>query len=623
MSSISAKPSPRQVFASQLANILTRAHISQVAFARRMARQLENDGHIPDQRRKNLAPRVHDWTAGVSLPARRWFPSLTSVVTELCKERGVSFSPGAFVSLWHMALAERSSVPVPKVRATQPPPVVRQAASLAPPLGRLPARVHGQDQIIEDLCDLLVRPDGRPHVVTGMGGCGKSTVALSVAARAVHAGKTVWWVAADASTLLESMLQIAFELGAPAAHLDDARAGRRSPADLLWSHLDRSGGTGWLLVLDGADSLEALATGRGKAADGAGWVRGGGAGLVLVTSRMRGRTAWGHLAARHAMSSLTPEAGAAVLLDLAPGAGSSASAQGLSARLGHLPLALVLAGRHLSSPFAVHGSFAAYTTALERNVSILDEQPTPAGLSILRTWEISLDELERQGHRASRLLLHLLAHFAPGTPLPVIVIELAADGLGLDSDQLRRTLQALHDMNLIEVHADPSPYGVGVTTHPLIAEVSRTQVQAAESRRVTATSIDVLTLALRHWDPHDGQHRPLLELLGAHAGALLRRLAPSRGDDLANGAVTPGLEPGRVLSAAGRIHEAAELVPVAAGLASRLDARSTVASYARQEAAHLYRLLAQIRILSEQSEDSDQTRLPPSGQVCLHAHQPP
>lgn len=47
-------------------------------------------------------------------------------------------------------------------------------------------QVRGRDHLIGILAGLAAVPDGRVHVLAGLGGCGKSTVALQVARRGVE-----------------------------------------------------------------------------------------------------------------------------------------------------------------------------------------------------------------------------------------------------------------------------------------------------------------------------------------------------------------------------------------------------------------------------------------------------
>lgn len=68
--------------------------------------------------------------------------------------------------------------------------------SVAAPLGRRdPDRpVRGRDELVARLCDPAAVAG--PVLLCGLGGCGKTTVAVEVAARLVGESVPVWWVSA-------------------------------------------------------------------------------------------------------------------------------------------------------------------------------------------------------------------------------------------------------------------------------------------------------------------------------------------------------------------------------------------------------------------------------------------
>jgi hypothetical protein len=291
---------------------------------------------------------------------------------------------------------------------------------LWPPLGRLPERVRGRDVLLERLTALAEKPDGRTHVLAGLGGTGKSTVALGVAERALEQGRMVWWVpGTDAALLSSALLGLAQALGADAAQVEPARAGRIDPCDVLWRVLEAH--PGWVLVIDNADDLRALSVGGRPVRDGNGWVRASRAGLVVVTSRDADPRHWGRKAELHPVGWLSDEDGGSVLLDLAPSAGTGGEAEELSARLGGLALALHHAGSQLSSPFASRRTFKGYREALEtgfpallRPSGDLDDREV-----VTSTWDVSLDLLADAGVPQARSLLGVLSWLAPAVPIPV------------------------------------------------------------------------------------------------------------------------------------------------------------------------------------------------------------
>jgi KaiC/GvpD/RAD55 family RecA-like ATPase len=82
------------------------------------------------------------------------------------------------------------------------------------PVGELPV-VRGRADVVTGLVDVAAPGTSRVRVVTGMGGCGKTTVALAAADLAHDRGWRVWWVSAvDPASLLAGMSAVAREAGA-------------------------------------------------------------------------------------------------------------------------------------------------------------------------------------------------------------------------------------------------------------------------------------------------------------------------------------------------------------------------------------------------------------------------
>ena len=139
------------------------------------------------------------------------------------------------------------------------------ALPVAAPLGRLPTEVRGRDGLLAELrrpLSRVPRQAGRTWVIAGMGGLGKSTVALAVARAARARGWRVWWVtAADTASLTGGMLEVLRELGAPDAVTVPVREGAPTAPGRAWEFLNgaHAAGRKWLLVFDGADNPAVLA----------------------------------------------------------------------------------------------------------------------------------------------------------------------------------------------------------------------------------------------------------------------------------------------------------------------------------------------------------------------------
>ncbi|MFB7470060.1 tetratricopeptide repeat protein [Kitasatospora sp. NPDC056184] len=380
------------------------------------------------------------------------------------------------------------------IRTSDP---VEQAVpvTVAPPLG-----LRDASRPLRGRGDVLARLEAAPAgdgllVLCGMGGCGKTALALELAARRTAAGCRVWWVEARNGPALEAALRaVARQVGAAPEELE-----RGDTADVLWSRLARLDAP-WLLVVDNADD-PALLDGPGALNAGTGWIRpAAGAGTVLVTTRESTPATWGPATRLHPLQPLTGDRlddAARILRDHAPAtAGTEAESHALADRLGGLPLALYLAGAYLTeatrtpAPFRAPGTpttYAAYRRAWEDGPQGLD----PAHV-LPRTWAMSLDLLEQRGHTHARRLLELIASFADAD-LPYTLL-LTPDRLAdagpladLDGPALWQHLTALAALGLVDL-PDAAPDTLPVLRmHPLVRDASRTSVGSAVAAGILTT----------------------------------------------------------------------------------------------------------------------------------------
>ena len=126
------------------------------------------------------------------------------------------------------------------------------AVSIAAPVGQrdesLPLR--GRDELLAELAG----PGPWVRVLHGLGGCGKTRLALEAAFRAQQSGLEVWWIsAAEAGVLAAGMRALGRRLG-----VSDADLGYGDAADVIWRRLAGKQDP-WLLVLDSADDPQVLA----------------------------------------------------------------------------------------------------------------------------------------------------------------------------------------------------------------------------------------------------------------------------------------------------------------------------------------------------------------------------
>lgn len=363
------------------------------------------------------------------------------------------------------------------------------AISLEPPFGlrddKLPIRGRGV------LLDELSNPDptARVHLVHGLGGCGKTRLALEVAHRAESDGIEAWWVAAtEASGFLAVMRSLGRRLGVTD---DELRHG--DAADVVWQRL-LTRAEQWLLVIDNADEPAILAGAGSSVGEGRGWVRRlptGSAGRVLITSRDGNAETWGGWCRRHRVGMLADDPAATMLADYSghhPSLGSDEDAKLLAARLGGLPLALKIAGSYLAQSASIPAAFAdPGTIATYRDYRAAIDATSPTGqltpdqaLALIgQTWDLTLGRLDARRLPEARRLLRLLACFADA-PIPYELLlhptTLAESNefAGVTGSRLWQALAALDDCGLIDLTRPAEPEDIAVLRlHPLVRDTSR------------------------------------------------------------------------------------------------------------------------------------------------------
>ncbi len=415
--------------------------------------------------------------------------------------------------------------------------------SLAPPFGLrgddLPIR--GRDELLTELTGSWAT--GSVRVLNGLGGCGKTRLALEVAFLAAQDGVEVWWVsAADETGFLSGMRSVGRRLGVSEPELEHGDA-----ADVIWRRLAVRREP-WLLVIDNADEPDLLAGVGPNVSDGRGWLRplgAGSVGSVIVTSRDGSRQSWGSWVERIKLGMLTEDWAAVMLADYAgpnPRFGTEEDAKALAARLGRLPLALKIVGSSLASSanvppaFADPGAISTYhdylnaldlgTAEVLRSRSTGELTQAETRVLIGRTWDLTLDQLEARQLPEARPLIRLLACLADA-PIPYELLlnpaELAKSRLfaGISGIRLWQVLGALSDVGLIDLtRAKDSASGIGVIRlHPLVRDTSRPDATSDDGPTLlamAATLLERATAAPEIGSPMDPPTWPIWRLLAPH-----------------------------------------------------------------------------------------------------------
>ncbi|MFD2350515.1 FxSxx-COOH system tetratricopeptide repeat protein [Nonomuraea ferruginea] len=257
------------------------------------------------------------------------------------------------------------------------------------------ASFTGRNRILESLRDRLVGGDdlgSRPQALFGLGGVGKTQIALEYAHRFKADYGLVWWVPSnDVGEINRSLAALAVRLGIRFG--DSIADGAKAALEALRRGQPHAR---WLLTFDNAEDAEALRP-----------FLPGGPGHVLITSRSQ---AWSSVAVPLEIDVFSREEGVEHLLRRVPRLAADEALQ-IADALGYLPLAIEQAAAWLEETSMSAGM---YLTELEtQTLNTLDlNQPDDYPHSVAATWEISFNQLNVRSPAAGRLL-QLCAFFAP------------------------------------------------------------------------------------------------------------------------------------------------------------------------------------------------------------------
>jgi tetratricopeptide (TPR) repeat protein len=382
----------------------------------------------------------------------------------------------------------------------------------------------GRDEILTRLHTQLQAGQAtalsQPQAIIGLGGIGKTQLAVEYAYRFHQDYQVVLWARAEnIEALTSSYVTLATLLKLPEHDAQEQEVTIQAIKTWLQTH------SGWLLILDNADDLSLVPAFLPPAMGG----------HLLLTTRA---FSVGHLASRLEVDTLAPEQGALLLLRRASLMAPDATLEHISPQqrdlaiqmsqeLGGLPLALDQAGAYLE---ATGTALTVYQQIYQQHHTELLAQRRAQGADhpepVASTWSLSFARVEATNPAAADLL-RLCAYLAPDA-IPEEILTQGAKHLGpvlgpvaSDAFLLGQAIEALRAYSL--VGRDPGLQTLSV--HRLVQAVVRDVLDASGKQLWAERAIRAVNAAL---PPVEHANWPQWERLLAHVQACAAWMEPQK-----------------------------------------------------------------------------------------------
>ena len=395
---------------------------------------------------------------------------------------------------------------------------------LLPPVWNVP-HIHnpnftGRKGILSEL--RLALTSGEPaawkHALTGMGGVGKTQLAVEYIYRHKPDYRVIWWIRS------EEPATMAADYAGLAASLDLPEKGSIDQSETVravkrW--LEHN--SGWLLIFDNTHDQRTIRE----------YIPQGGAGHVIITSRNRD---WSSVAKLLPVKKFD-RADSIEFLCKRTRQDDRDAADALADELGDLPLALEQAGAYIETTGITLTDYQELFRSRRKELWEDESPPPDYPDSVATTWSLAMDNV-REEYKEAADLLNLCAFLAPDE-IPLEMLREGAEQIpeplaSTASDRLamNRAIRVLRRYSLIDV-SDES-----LSVHRLVQAVVRDRLGEDEEKRWAETAVRLLSAAfpfdsddVRTWHQCS---RLLPHVMAAAAHAEAREAAPEETQHILN-----------------------------------------------------------------------------------------
>ena len=366
----------------------------------------------------------------------------------------------------------------------------------------------GREDLLSALGKALIpgEPTALTQAISGLGGVGKTQLALEYTYRHFEDYSVVWWVRAEEpATLAGDYAALAEKLVLP--EKDQTDQSITVEAVKLWLGQN----TGWLLVFDNAEGPDAVRE----------FLPQGRTGHVIITSR---NPNWGGAAEPLTVNVLEPDEAVSFLLKRTSQK-DKVSAEKLAKELGFFPLALEQAGAYMESTGKSLSDYLELFGGHRRELMAEPSGSTDYQHTVATTWEIAFNKV-REESPAGADLLNLCAFLAP-EKIPLELIASGAEHLPKklaaaagNPLELDRAVAALRRYSLVEAGEKT------LSVHRLVQAVARDRLAknaqktwAGAALRMVNSSFQYKREDLTTW-PASARLLPHALAAAGHAGKL-------------------------------------------------------------------------------------------------------